>query len=176
MSNAVLVIEELEHPANSQVEVREHDDFKGIFAKEDIVEDSVIFPLKGTISTRPTKYTIELGRNKHLTFPAARRGTDDLDYCWQYLNHSCEPNGYINTAERTLRAARNIKRGEQITFNYLTTESAMAVPFNCICRSENCFGLIQGRNILTADQAHRLSLAASADNQARRLSLVVAGG
>src|SRR3989441_5842131 len=80
--------------------IRDNEGIKGVIAKEDIVKDSVIFYLKGTISTRPTKYTIQLGRNKHLTFPAARKGDDDLDYCWQYLNHSCEPNGYINTAER----------------------------------------------------------------------------
>jgi len=149
---------------NSQMGIRDNEGIKGVIAKEDIVKDSVIFYLKGTISTRPTKYTIQLGRNKHLTFPAARKGDDDLDYCWQYLNHSCEPNGYINTAERTLRAARNIRRGEEITFNYLTTESEMAAPFNCICGSAHCFGFIQGHNFLSSDQAKRLSLTVGAVN------------
>ena len=146
------------------MEIRDNEGVKGVIAKEDIVKDSVILYLKGTISTRPTKYTIQLDRNKHLTFPAVRKGADDLDYCWQYLNHSCEPNGYINAAERTLRAARNIRRGEELTFNYLTTESEMAAPFNCTCGSAHCFGFIQGHKFLSADQARRLSLAVGAVN------------
>ena len=160
--NAVLVIDDvLERPA---IEVRENARFKGVYAKQAIKQDSVIFNLRGTISTRPSKYTIQLSSNQHLNFPAIRRPNDDLDYCWQYLNHCCEPNGYMNTTERTFRALRDIAPGEEITFNYLTTESQMAVPFDCICGSANCFGFIQGRNFLTTAQADRLALAFGEDN------------
>ena len=151
--NAVLVVDEIiEIPAG----VREVGDFKGVYAKQAIKQDSVIFHLRGNISTSPSKYTIQLGINRHLNLPADRKPNDD--YCWQYLNHRCEPNGYINTRERTLRALRDIAAGEEITFNYLTTESEMAVPFNCICGSPNCFGVIQGSNFLTAAEADRLAL------------------
>jgi hypothetical protein len=161
-SNVVLAIDEVqEEPA---LEVRNNDGFKGVFAKEAISQDSIIFRLKGTISKTPTKYTIQVGAQQHLSFPAIRKPNDDIDYCWQYLNHCCEPNGYMNTTELTFRALRDIPPGEEITFNYLTTESEMAVPFNCICGSQNCFGLIQGRNFLTPAQAKRLSLALGEDN------------
>ena len=160
--NAVLVVDEvLERPA---IEVRENDGFKGVYANHAISKDSVIFSLRGNISTRPSKYTIQLGSKQHLNVPAPRKAHDNLDYCWQYLNHCCEPNGYINTSDRTLRAFRDIAPGEQITFNYLTTESEMAVPFSCICGSPNCFGFIQGRNLLTDEQADRLALAFGEDN------------
>ena len=129
-SNAALAINKFEE--ESPIEVRDNDGYKGIFATEDIPEDSVIFYLKGTITTQPTRYTIQMGPREHLNFPAIRRPNDDLNYCWQYLNHSCEPNGYMNTSEFTFRALRDIAAGEEITFNYLTTESEMAVPFNCI--------------------------------------------
>lgn len=161
-SNAVLAIDEYQE--ESPIEVRDNDGFKGVFATEGISEDSVIFNLRGTISTQPTKYTIQLGARQHLNFPAIRRANDDLDYCWQFLNHCCEPNGYMNTAERTFRALRDIAPGEEITFNYLTTESEMAVPFNCICGSSNCFGFVQGRNFLSEAQARRLSRAVGEDN------------
>ena len=160
-SNAVLVMDEVEESA---IEVRDNDGFKGVFATEDIRQDSVIFNLRGTLSTQPTKYTIQLGHRRHLNFPKTRRPNDDLDYCWQFLNHNCEANGYMNTTELTFRASRDIARGEEITFNYLTTESEMAVPFNCICGSPDCFGYIQGRNFLTRAQADRLSRTVGEDN------------
>jgi hypothetical protein len=157
LSNAVAIEELVEDDRiDSQIVVQDNLGFKGVFAKDDIVQDSVIFQLKGTLTTRPSKYTIQLTRNKHLNFPKVRKVDDDLDYCWQFLNHSCEPNGYMNIGDLTFRATRSIQRGEEITFNYLTTESAMAVPFKCICGSANCFGLIQGYDFLTDDQVKKL--------------------
>ena len=161
-SKAVLEISDFQE--ESPVEVRNTAGFKGVFAREDISQDSVIFCLRGSITTRPSKYTIQLGSNRHLNFPRIRKADEDLDYCWQYLNHNCEPNGYINTAELTFRALKNIKQGEEITFNYLTTESRMAVPFNCICGSLVCFGLIRGRDFLSAAEAKRLTLVVGEDN------------
>ena len=161
-SNAAIAIDEFEE--ESPIEVRDNDGYKGIFATKDIPEDSVIFYLKGTITAQPTRYTIQMGPREHLNFAAIRRPNDDLNYCWQYLNHHCEPNGYMNTAEFTFRALRDIAAGEEITFNYLTTESEMAVPFNCICGSENCFDFIRGRNFLSPAQEKRLSLTVGDDN------------
>ena len=99
--------------AGSPIEVRDISGFKGVFAKEEIMEDSVVFVLKGTISEHPTRYTIELGKNRHLNFPTVRTANDDLDFCWQFLNHSCEPNGYMSIADQTFRASRTIRRGEE---------------------------------------------------------------
>ena len=154
-SNAVLAGERFS--SESAIEVKEQDGYKGVFAKEAILPESVIFYLNGTVSKLPTRYTIELSRNCHLSFPTIRKKNDDLNYSWQYLNHCCEPNGYINTSDRTFRALREIPPGEEINFNYLTTESAMAVPFTCNCGSANCFGFIQGRDFLTAEEVERLS-------------------
>lgn len=81
---------------------------------------SVIFPMRGIISTRANKYSVQLGQDKHIDFPPVRKPNDDLDYAWQYVNHNCEPNGYVNAAEYTFCALRNIRKGEEITFNYLT--------------------------------------------------------
>ena len=161
-SNAVLAVDNLDE--QSPIEVRDNNGFKGVFATENIALDSVVFYLNGTITTQPTRYTIQLGPRRHLTFPEIRKTNDDLDYCWQYLNHSCEPNGYMNTGEFTFRALRDIAAGEEITFNYLTTESQMAVPFACNCGSANCFGFIQGRNFLNPMESACLSQAVGEDN------------
>jgi hypothetical protein len=151
-SSAVLTIDDVDegYEINSRIEtdfgieMKDIEGYKGLFAKESFIEASVIFYLKGRVSIHPNKYSIQLDRNKHLDFPTDRKANDDLDYAWQYLNHSCEPNGYMNTAEYTFRALRKIRRGEEITFNYLTTEYELATPFSCHCGSAGCLGFIQG--------------------------------
>jgi hypothetical protein len=140
------------------VEVRNKDGYKSVFAKERILRDAVVFYLKGTLSIRRTRYTIEIANEQHLTCPAITKTDDDLDYCWKYLNHSCEPNGYVNAADRSFRALRDIEPGEEINFNYLTTESEMSLPFTCHCGSPKCFGLIKGHHFLTPEQAERLAI------------------
>jgi hypothetical protein len=162
--NAALAIKDF--PVGSLVEVRDDGGFKGVFAINDIKPDLVVFYLKGSITAQPSKYTIQVGSNRHLNLPSNITIKDDLNYCWQFLNHSCTPNGYINPAELTFRALRNIKRGEELSFNYLTTESELAVPFNCICGSPGCFGFIRGRNFLSPEEERRLSLSVGEDNLA----------
>ena len=141
---------------NSKIEMRHYQGHKGLFARKDIIAGSVIFHLKGSIARRANKYSVQLGSDKHLDFPPVRKPNDDLDYAWQYLNHSCEPNGYVNAAEYCFCALRNIRKGEEITFNYLTTEYELAAPFRCECRSAKCFRFIRGNKFLTADQIAEL--------------------
>jgi hypothetical protein len=61
-----------------------------------------------------------------------------------FVNHSCEPNTYIDTARRAIVAISDIRAGDQITFNYLSSEDAMDSPFSCLCGSQSCFGTISG--------------------------------
>ena len=141
----------------SSIEIQEKNGYKGVFAKEDMSINSVI-KLEGVISDHPTRYSIQLGKNKHLNLPAGVNGKiEDPDFFWTYLNHSCQPNGYIDTADLTFRALRNIERGEECTFNYLTTEYEMAAPFVCRCGAAKCFGLIQGSKHLSPEQREELA-------------------
>jgi hypothetical protein len=137
---------------NSKIEMKLCNGYKGLYAKKNMIAGSVIFLLKGRISGRGNKYSVQLSRDKHLDFPLIRKPNDHLDYAWQYVNHSCEPNGYVNAAEYSFCALRNIREGEEITFNYLTTEYELASPFLCECRSPKCFEFIQGYKFLTDDQ------------------------
>lgn len=169
LRSAVLTIPDLDEgyeinghtDSNSNIEMKLNDGHKGLFAKKDIIAGSVIFHLKGSISGRPNKYSVQLSRDKHIDFPPVRKPDDDLDYAWQYVNHSCEPSGYVNAAEYSFCALRNIRKGEEITFNYLTTEYELATPFRCECQSEKCFGFIRGYKFLTADQIAELLPVAS---------------
>jgi uncharacterized protein len=53
----------------------------------------------------------------------------------RYINHSCRPNCYTEVAGDTIwiRAARNIRRGEELTYDYLTSGEA---GIRCLCASD----------------------------------------
>lgn len=144
-----------------KLEIREKDGCKGVFAGEDIPKDAA-FKLGGVVSGRPDRHSLQLGEGRHLHVPADRDGIEHPEFFWKYLNHSCQPNGYIDTAGLTFVALRKISKGEECTFNYLTTEVEMAAPFTCRCGAVRCFGLIQGSAHLSGDQEEEEAAVASA--------------
>lgn len=62
----------------------------------------------------------------------------EVDKPYLYINHSCNPNAGI-MEESMLFAIKNIKRGDEITFDYSTT---IDESFECKCGSKNCRGTI----------------------------------
>jgi hypothetical protein len=58
----------------------------------------------------------------------------------RFINHSCRPNCYVHIAGGIIwiRAARPIRRGEELTYNYHTDGEAL---IQCHCRP-GCQGLI----------------------------------
>jgi uncharacterized protein len=53
----------------------------------------------------------------------------------RFINHSCRPNCYVEIADGTIwiRAARNIRKGEELTYHYHTDGEGM-IP--CRCRKD----------------------------------------
>jgi len=53
----------------------------------------------------------------------------------RYINHACKPNCYTEVVGDTIwvRAARNIRKGEELTYDYSTGGEA-GIP--CVCRPE----------------------------------------
>lgn len=139
-----------------KLEVREKDGCKGVFAKDDILMNSV-FKLVGVVLNHPDRHSLQLGEGRHLHVPPDENEDENPDFFWRYLNHDCQPNGYIDTAELTFVALRKISKGEECTFNYLTTEFEMAIPFICRCGAAKCFGLIQGSAHLSVEQKEELA-------------------
>ena len=58
----------------------------------------------------------------------------------RYINHSCRPNCYIHIRDGVIwiRAARKIRKGEELTYNY-HTDGAAEIP--CRCRP-GCQGML----------------------------------
>lgn len=81
--------------------------------------------------------------------------------CYQdFTNHSCNPNAFISSPDHCLVALRDIKQGEEITFNYNASEYDLidqGCSFQCSCKSENCVGEIKGFKYLNIEQKFNLS-------------------
>ena len=97
-----------------------------------IAAGETVINLGGPIRAEPTRYTLQVSEDEHIE-PAAIEETpgpdEGEDALWRFGNHSSKANCYI--ANRAFVAARPIAEGEEITFNYNTTEYDMASPFEC---------------------------------------------
>ncbi len=69
-----------------------------------------------------------------------------LEEPYVFLNHSCNPNAGIK-GQRTMTALRDIKKGEEITYDYSATEWTVqdyppyytdGWPMHCRCNSSEC--------------------------------------
>jgi hypothetical protein len=107
---------------------------------------TVLLNLKGKVMARPNRYSIQIGRGRHLM-------PDGSACVWQFLNHSCEPNAAV--VGRKLVAIRAIAAGDEVTFNYNCNEYDMDAPFRCRCG--HCDGVrVRGYRYLSAAERERL--------------------
>ncbi|WP_423204302.1 SET domain-containing protein-lysine N-methyltransferase [Pseudomonas kribbensis] len=60
------------------------------------------------------------------------------------LEHSCDPNVFIDMSELWLWAVRDIQPGERLTMDYTATEDKLLRQFACGCGSAHCRGWITG--------------------------------
>lgn len=68
--------------------------------------------------------------------PVSTKETDDADW----FNHSCNPNAGLK-GQIILVAMKNIKKGDEITFDYVMSCSQKGkkrVLFSCNCESKQC--------------------------------------
>ena len=133
-----------------KVEVRQAKIGKGIFAIEPIIKGEVVLDF----STGPEKYLppkeaaayekagnhfiIQVGDELYLV---ATDGPERADF----INHSCDPNCGIR-GKVTVVAMRDIAPGEEITFDYMMTESWRWYKMTCLCRTPVCRGQVTGED------------------------------
>ena len=102
-----------------------------------------VLDLTGITKTTKDRYSIQISQDEHLhPFDELQDNPADYQTPWMYTNHSCNPNVVIRGLSYI--ALHNIQPGDDITFDYETTELEMAEPFACGCQSETCRGLIRG--------------------------------
>lgn len=111
-----------------------------VIATEAIAAGGVVLEFTGELVERASRYSLQVGEDVHLLAPEGDEGGDGGGrYAWRYLNHSCDPNAKM--VGMRLVAVRGIGRGDEVTFDYNTTEWEMAEPFVCGC------GVCGGREI-----------------------------
>lgn len=112
----------------------------------------VILVLEGLLSDVPSRYSVQVGAELHVQ-PAPGIPEDSVRAAWRYLNHSCRPNGAFRGP--VLSAIEAIEPGDEITFDYNTTEGSMAEPF--VCRCGHCNGrTIAGYAALAKGERQRI--------------------
>jgi SET domain-containing protein len=139
----------------SKVKVNERNSFKTVIAETKIVKGETIIPLKGNKASTPDKYSLQISETEHLS-PYSSDTSDPLSV-WRFLNHSCSANSHIDLQKMALIALSDILPGEEVRFNYNTTELKIAAPFLCECNSGNCYGEIKGFGYLPKEEQKKLA-------------------
>lgn len=116
---------------------------KSLRSAVSFVDAEIITPFKaGSILPAPTYLTVQTGLCQHITLQPQ---------FLQYINHSCQPNVFFDTARMELVALLPIEKGDEFTFFYPSTEWDMAQPFLCQCGKPNCLQLIRGAAHLSGE-------------------------
>jgi hypothetical protein len=135
---------------NPKLEVRETQKYgKGVFAKKDIKKDEILNIFGGYIISikEAEKFPNEI-RDESVQiseeFCLGVSKKSELERS-SYFNHSCNPNAGFK-GQIFLVAIRNIKKNEQILFDYaMVLSKAKGAKFykmECFCGSKNCRGYI----------------------------------
>lgn len=125
---------------------------KGVFAAKNFKRGEFIGYIKG-----PIKYARNSSKRASLAFPdwvGFKPGRwIDPQPPFKYTNHSCNPSCGIK-GTKTVTAMRSIKKGEEITIDYATTECDTEWDFkeqvgtNCRCGAKNCRKIIRSIQFL----------------------------
>mmetsp|Transcript_20699 Transcript_20699/g.47998 ORF Transcript_20699/g.47998 Transcript_20699/m.47998 type:complete len:219 (-) Transcript_20699:64-720(-) len=117
-------------------------------ATRNVKRGEVIFHEAGPSTDKPTMHSIQVGVDKHVAIMGEGR----------YTAHSFEPNTLVKIFEDSSHpidfvAARDIEEGEQISFDYTTTEWDMGAPFTDAVTGKTCRGF---KHLPAAEKLARL--------------------
>jgi SET domain-containing protein len=110
----------------------------GVYAAQPIAEDTRIVEYKGELVSQAEGWRREqryLPRQRIWIFNVNDRWVRDAAYggnIARYINHACRPNCYVDIVGRTIwiLASRQIKTGEELTYDY-NTDAAAGIPCRC---------------------------------------------
>ena len=109
--------------------VSERKGFHALISKRDFLEGEEVCKVIGKEITQPNRFSVQVGQNLHINVKAPVK----------YINHDCT--GNIELQGRKFVAIKPIFKGDEIAFNYNSSEDELAEPFTC----NKCGKLIKGR-------------------------------
>ncbi len=113
----------------------------------------------GITQSYATYLTVQTELNTHITL--------EPEFL-QYINHSCEPNVFFDTASFELIALKDLHVGDELTFFYPSTEWEMSQSFVCNCKTQGCLQLINGASFLDKLTLEKYTLTAFIQQQLNR--------
>jgi SET domain-containing protein len=110
----------------------------GVYAGEPIAEDTYIVEYKGQLVSQAEAWRREqryLPRQRIWLFTIDDRSARDAAYggnVARYINHACRPNCYVVIEGKHIwiRASREIRKGEELTYDY-NTDGVAGIPCRC---------------------------------------------
>jgi hypothetical protein len=125
-----------------------------VFSREFIPAGSPVVECRGLIQHRDEvgddARAMQTGPDTYLVEDPENPSVDD------FLNHSCRPNLGFENGSLMLYALRDIKAGEELSFDYSTTMNEFGWSIKCRCRAENCRGTVQSYCELPKHEQKRL--------------------
>ena len=124
-------------------------DKNGLYANRDIKKGTKIIEYKGkiiSVKQSETDPKFDNGRAIYL-FNLNKRYDLDGDFKFntaRLINHSCDPNCEVfgSGLKVFVYAMKNIKKGDELTYDYGFSYDSDYKQFPCKCRSKNCIGFI----------------------------------
>ena len=113
---------------DEKVEVKEENGIKSLISKRSFVKGEQICFVEGEEIKTPNRYSVQVSALIHV----------NVKEPVMYINHKCD--GNIQLKERAFYALKQIRVGEEITFNYNDTERVLAEEFKCF----RCGQLVKG--------------------------------
>ncbi|GIW66358.1 MAG: hypothetical protein KatS3mg095_0256 [Candidatus Parcubacteria bacterium] len=119
----------------------------GLFAKKEFNKGEIILEFIGKIVHRSFFQKIKDKKTKKIIDDYSLQIDEDIFILGtgknkkiydDFINHSCDPNSYvyINGNKVLLIALKNIKKGEEITYDYSTTMYNDSWSIKCNCGSK----------------------------------------
>ncbi|CAE6349905.1 unnamed protein product [Rhizoctonia solani] len=139
----------LQYPELVKVDLKPGAFNSGLLAVKSFKAGQIITRLTGTTPTKKSWSSVQAGvePDNHI----------ELNSVLVYVNHSCSPNVAFDLSssdkeEWNLRALRDIRPGEELSFFYPSTEWDMDQGFQCRCQTKHCLGYIRGAKELSRTQ------------------------
>lgn len=131
-------------------EVRDKGEQQGLWSLTSFAPGDEVTAFRAAAThPRPARLTLQASEDEHIELEPGELA---------FLNHSCDPSVFVDTARRVLVALRPIAPGDELTFFYPSTEWEMAEPFACLCGAPSCLGTMAGARQLPAKQLARFRL------------------
>nr|POF10150.1 hypothetical protein CFP56_79349 [Quercus suber] len=132
------------HPDLILVELGKSDYSSRAVSLKSFDAGEVFSQITGTTSTSERTFaTVQTGKDSDIEL------NTDLVFC----NHSCDPSVVFDMHRGEVRVVddRPLRKGQDVTFFYPSTEWDMRQPFQCNCGSPKCVGEIKGARYLSPE-------------------------